>query len=330
MPITSFTSDIESLTMTVVADFTAPVERLWDAYLNPRSIEQFWGPVEYPATFFRHDGFVGGLSNYCMTGPNGDTSRGYWKWTAVAESSRFEVLDGFALEDGTPNDAMPEMRMVFEFAETALGSRVTTTTHFNSVEEIEKIIGMGMEEGLRSAMSQIDAVLADLAELVGVWDTELQLLGTNQARISRIIRGPIDAVWRAHTEPELLRQWQTGPDGWSMPECEMGATEGTSFKYTFRNDDSGETFGFVGEVIEVETPHRLVSTERFCTPDDPQGESSPETLNELTLNSCSSGTLLTYVITYPDTDTRAEILATGMVDGMEVSFDRLESRIDTM
>ena len=51
MPITSFTSDIESLTMTVVADFTAPVERLWDAYLNPRSIEQFWGPVEYPATF---------------------------------------------------------------------------------------------------------------------------------------------------------------------------------------------------------------------------------------------------------------------------------------
>lgn len=71
MPVTSVEKDTEALTMTIVADFPVPVSRLWDAYVDPRQIEKFWGPETYPATFLRHDVFPGGRSIYFMTGPGG-------------------------------------------------------------------------------------------------------------------------------------------------------------------------------------------------------------------------------------------------------------------
>ena len=165
MPITSVSSDANALTLTVVGDYPVPVERLWQAYADPRQLERFWGPETYPATFTRHDVEAGGRSEYYMTGPDGSTSRGWWRFLAVEPGRRIEVEDGFANEDGTPNDAMPSMRMVFTFEPTATGSRFTSVTHFPSLEAMRQLVEMGMEEGLRSAMGQLDGVLAEPAPL---------------------------------------------------------------------------------------------------------------------------------------------------------------------
>ena len=162
MPITAVTQDDEALTMTVVADFPVPLSRLWDAYTDPRTLERFWGPPTYPAVFTRHDMYPGGRSHSIMTGPDGDVSRGYWEYLAVTPLESFEVLDGFALADGSPNHDMPSMRMTFTFDETDEGSRMTNTTYFNTLEELEQLLGMGMAEGMRSAMGQMDDVLASL------------------------------------------------------------------------------------------------------------------------------------------------------------------------
>lgn len=327
MPITEVHTDPEALTMTVVADFTVPVKRLWDAYADPRQIERFWGPPEYPATFLRHDVFPGGLTNYRMEGPGGDVSCGYWEWVTVDAPRSFEVRDGFSNADGTPNADMPSMRMVFDFTETALGSRLITTTYFGSLEELEQLKGMGMEEGMRAAMGQIDAVVEDLASFAAGRATEAQLIGADQVRVSRVIRGTVEQVWRAHTDSALLQRWQLGPDGWSMPVCEFGAAPGQAVRTEWQNDESGERFGFVGEVIEAEAPHRLVTTERMISPEDPEGAHSPETLNEMSLTPVEGGTLLAYVITYPDAETREQVLETGMVDGMETGYARLEREV---
>jgi len=165
MPITAVSSDPNALTLTVVGDYPVPVERLWQAYADPRQLERFWGPETYPATFTRHDMEPGGRAEYYMTGPDGSTSRGWWRFVAVEPGRRFEVEDGFAHEDGSPNDAMPAMRMVFTFEPTDAGSRVTGVTHFPSVEAMQQLVEMGMEEGLRSAMGQLDGVLAEPAPL---------------------------------------------------------------------------------------------------------------------------------------------------------------------
>src|SRR5690349_8057453 len=163
MPITSVTPDAEALTLTVVGEYPVPVERLWAAYADPRQLERFWGPETWPATFMRHDMTAGGRSEYAMTGPDGSTSRGWWRFLAVEPGRRFEVEDGFAHEDGRPNDEMPSMRMVFTFEPTAAGSRVTSVTHFASLEAMERLVEMGMVEGLKSAMGQLDGVLTEPA-----------------------------------------------------------------------------------------------------------------------------------------------------------------------
>lgn len=328
MPVTSVTTDTndpQSPTLTIVADFTASLRRLWDAYTDPRQIEKFWGPPTYPATFTRHDAYPGGLSTYYMTGPEGDRSNGYWEWVSVEDPYSFVVKDGFADDDGVPNTDMPTMQMDFQFTETALGARVTTVTTFNSLEELEKLTEMGMVEGTKAAMSQIDDVLADLASFAAGRAAELQLVGENQARVARVVRGSVDQVWAAHTEAEILQQWQLGPDGWSMPVCITGTNVGDTYRSEWQNDETGERFGFTGEVTEISAPNRLVTTETMISPDNAEGAGNPETLNELTLTPVEGGTLVSYLITYPDAEVREQVIATGMVSGMEDGYVRLES-----
>ena len=160
MPIVDIRKDPEKLIMTVTAQFAAPVARVWAAYADPRQLERFWGPPEWPAKFERHDFTVGGRSEYVMTGPNGETSRGFWEFLSIDEPRAFEVKDGFLGPDGKQAPDMPTMRMRFTFEPHDGGTRMVTVTTFPSLEALEKLLGMGMEEGMKAAMAQIDDVLA--------------------------------------------------------------------------------------------------------------------------------------------------------------------------
>ena len=161
MPVVEIQKDTKALTMKVVAQFAAPVERVWAAYADPRQLERFWGPPQWPATFERHDFKVGGRSEYYMTGPNGEKSRGFWEFRSVEAPRSFEVKDGFLGPDGKPAPDMPTMQMRFTFEPHDGGTRMVTLTTFPSVEALEKLLAMGMEEGLKAAMGQIDGVLAE-------------------------------------------------------------------------------------------------------------------------------------------------------------------------
>ena len=323
MPVTSVDKDLEELTMTIVADFPVTVRRLWDAYVDPRQLEKFWGPPEWPATFTRHDIYPGGRSEYYMTGPDGTRSGGYWEYLSVVEGGSFEILDGFTDENGRPDPGMPTMRAVFSFEETDSGARLTTTTYFNSLDELERLIGMGMEEGTRSAMAQIDDVLADLRSFAADTGTQSQFLDDRTVRVTRILRGTPQQVWDAHHEPALLDRWFHGPDGWSLVGCRVASAPGetTRFEWAPGEGVEGEAFALVGEVIETDPPHREVFTETM------EGADAPPTRNEQTLTAVGDGTLMTLVITYDSAELRDMILGTGMVDGMEAGYRRLESEI---
>lgn len=321
MPVTSVTRDPDTLIMTVVADFSAPLRRLWDAYLDPRQLERFWGPPTYPAQFTRHDGASGGRSLYSMTGPEGDTHGGFWEWVSVDPLESFEVRDGFTLPDGSPNPELPAMRLVFRFESTDNGSRVTTVTHFDSLEDLERLLEMGMEEGLMQAMGQIDTVLADLASFAHDMATATQILSETQVRISRVIRGSAEDVWRAHTDPDLLPRWLLGPDGWTMPVCQVAAGVGDSYRYEWEREGGGDRFGFEGELLESAAPYRSVTTERMI------GMEGEGTRNEMTLTEVESGTLVSLLITFPNEELRDMVLGTGMTDGMETSYQRLEDGV---
>jgi uncharacterized protein YndB with AHSA1/START domain len=321
MPITAVTSDAAALTLTVTGDYPVPVERLWQAYADPRQLEKFWGPESWPATFTRHDMAAGGHSRFFMTGPDGSRSHGWWRFLAVEPGRRIEVEDGFADEDGRPDDAMPTMRLVFTFESTATGSRFTSVTYFPSVAAMEELVKMGVVEGLRSALGQLDDVLADLASFAADRATGAQLLSDTQVRISRVIRGTVQQVWRAHHDADLLQRWLLGPDGWTMPVCEVPSGVGDSYRYEWEATDGSNRFGFEGELLESDPPQRAVTTERMI------GMAGPGTVNEMTLTPHPAGTLLTLVITYPSAEVRDIVLGTGMTDGMESSYARLEREV---
>lgn len=321
MPITAVISDADALTVTVVGDYPVPVERLWEAWSDPRQIERFWGPETWPATFTRHDMAAGGRSQYYMTGPDGSRSHGWWRFVALEEGRLIEVEDGFSHADGRPNDNMPSMRMVITFEPTADGSRFRNVTYFPSVEAMEELVKMGMMEGLRSALGQMDGVLTDLATFAAERPTAAQVLSYTQVRISRVIRGTVEQVWRAHHDKELLQRWLLGPDGWTMPVCEVPSAVGDTYRYEWEADDGSNRFGFEGELLESEPPYRAVTTERMI------GMDGEATVNELTLTAAPAGTLMTLVITYPNAEVRDMVLGTGMTNGMERSYVRLETEV---
>lgn len=320
MPVTSIDKDPENLMMTIVADFPVPVRRLWDAYADPRQLEKFWGPPEYPATFTRHDLYPGGRSEYFMTGPAGNRSFNFWEFLSVAEGESFEIISGFADENGEPNTHMPTMRMHFTFEESAQGSRLVGHTTFNSLEEMEQLIGMGMVEGTKAAMAQIDDVVADLASFAAGRALEATLIGETHVRISRVVRGTPQQVWEAHHNAELIRRWLYCPEGWSMTDCQAPAGAGSRYRYAFEPgpDAEGEAFALVGEVLESEPPRRTVFLE---TMEDIEG---PPARNEQTFTPVEGGTLLSLVIAYASAEHRDIVLGTGMTDGIEISYSRLD------
>lgn len=323
MPITEVVSNAEALTLTITADYPVPVTRLWDAYVDPRQLERFWGPKEWPATFTRHDMCVGGESHYYMTGPDGTMSRGMFRIVSMEPYRYFESEDVFTDEQGRANPDMPSMRMRFSFEATATGSRFVSVTWFTSLESMEQLVQMGMIEGTRSAMSQIDDVLTDLKTFANELPTTAQLLSDTQVRVSRVIRGTADQVWRAHHEPALMQQWLLGPDGWTMPVCQVAARVGERYRYEWASADESQRFGFEGELLESSAPTRAVTTEQMI------GTDGPATRNELTLTTVQGGTLLSIVITYPNKELRDMILGTGMTLGMEASYARLEHDVLT-
>ncbi len=319
MPVTDITTDAENLTMTLTADFDAPAERLWHALTDPRQLERFWGPPGWPATFTAFDFTVGGRARYHMTSPRGEASRGAWEFISIDAPARFEVIDTFVDENGAPLDGFPPgMRMLFQVDETASGSRLTNTTFFDSLEALEQVVAMGAIEGSRMAISQLDAVLHDLRAYAQGKGTRSEILDDQHVRITRLIEGPRELVWRAHHDPALLQQWLLGPDGWQMVECEVGDT----YRYVWQQgDDESTRFGFEGETVYSEEPWRAVTTERMI------GMDGPGTLNDLQLYEEDGATLLTLLIEYPDKETRDIVLATGMTEGMEASYARLEESV---
>jgi len=157
--ITSVEKDLETLTLTLVADFEAPVERVWELWADPRKLERWWGPPTHPATFERHELSPGGDVAYFMTGPEGDVHRGWWKVGAVEPPRSLEFTDGFADQDGNPVDSMGTTTARVELSARDGGTRMEMRSTFESREQMQKMSEMGMEQGLREAVEQMDALL---------------------------------------------------------------------------------------------------------------------------------------------------------------------------
>jgi uncharacterized protein YndB with AHSA1/START domain len=159
MTVVSTEKDAKNLRLTMVADFAATPEQVWELWEDARKLERWWGPPTYPATFPRHDFVVGGESRYFMTGPEGETPHGWWRIEAIDKPRRLEFANGLAGDDGEPVPGVEPMPGYVTFEPHEGGTRMTAVTQFVDVEQMETMLGMGMQEGMAQAISQMDGLL---------------------------------------------------------------------------------------------------------------------------------------------------------------------------
>jgi uncharacterized protein YndB with AHSA1/START domain len=160
MSVISVEKDIERLTLLLVAEFDAPIERVWQLWSDPRQLEQWWGPPTHPAAVGKHELTVGGEVNYVMTGPEGEKSRGWWRISSVNPPRWLEFTDGFATEDGTPNPDMPTTEVQVRLIERSGRTRMELRFAFASSEHMAMLERWGAFDVFPLSVGQMDAVLA--------------------------------------------------------------------------------------------------------------------------------------------------------------------------
>jgi len=164
MTVTDVRKDTDAATMQITTEYAATTDQVWRLWDDPRLLERWWGPPTYPATVVQHDLTAGGTIRYFMTSPEGERYHGLWEVRDVEPAKLLVVDDKFADEDGTVNTELPTTAMQVTIAEReGGGTTMTILSTFASTEAMAKVLEMGMEEGIRQALGQTDALLADAA-----------------------------------------------------------------------------------------------------------------------------------------------------------------------
>lgn len=159
MSIVSVEKDYDRLSLTLIVEFDAAIERVWQLWADPRQLERWWGPPTHPATVVTHDLVPGGVVTYVLIGPDGAKSRGWWHVTSVEPPRSLGFIDGWANEDGTPNPEMPTTRVQAQLTERGPGTRMELRFLFESREHMEQLERWGAFDVLPQAVDQMDDVL---------------------------------------------------------------------------------------------------------------------------------------------------------------------------
>lgn len=157
---------------------------------------------------------------------------------------------------------------------------------------------------------------------------EVSLPSDTEVRVTRGFKAPRTLVWQAHTDPELLKRWMHGYPGWSLPVCEMDVRPGGKYLWRWRSDEDGQEMGFFGEFKEVDAPAKLTYDQCFAPGEGDIGGAMPVdnfTMIRNTFTEKSGITTLVTLMDFGSKEARDAAVSTGMTDGMETSYERLDT-----
>jgi uncharacterized protein YndB with AHSA1/START domain len=156
---------------------------------------------------------------------------------------------------------------------------------------------------------------------------EVSLPSDTEVRVSRSFHAPRTLVWQAHTDPKLLKRWMHGYPGWSLPVCEMDVRPGGKYRWRWRSDENGQEMGFFGTFKEVEAPAKL-AYDQYYDPGDFGGGGAMPTDPTMIRSAYAEKNGVTTLVTLMDfgsKEARDAAVSTGMTDGMETSYERLDT-----
>lgn len=148
-----------------------------------------------------------------------------------------------------------------------------------------------------------------------------------EVRVTRTFDAPRQLVWDAHTKPDLVRRWQ-GYGGWDMPVCDMDVRVGGTYKWQWRNLEDGTRFGFFGTFTAVDSPSAIVHEQHYDPGDiDTAMPEGDPCIVSLELSEQDGVTTLVCTLTFASAAARDAAVSTGMTDGMEHSYTRLDDLV---
>jgi uncharacterized protein YndB with AHSA1/START domain len=289
----------------------APRELVWKAWTDPNHITQWWGPNGFSTTTKEFDLRAGGTWRFTMHGPDG---RDYPNRIVYTEVSKPERISYKHAGEDEYADIQFEACVTFE----AEGSKTKVTLHslFATKEELDFVVKEhGALEGAQQTLERLDAFVGRTF-VSPMHNVRISLPSDVEARMKRTLSAPRELVFDAWTQPRHITKWMLGPDGWTMPICEVDLRPGGTWRFVWRRED-GTEMPMHGVYREIRRPERLVNTEHW-------GEPWPETINTLLLTDKNGETEISLTILYPSKAARDAAIQTGMKDGAEMSFDRLE------
>jgi uncharacterized protein YndB with AHSA1/START domain len=156
---------------------------------------------------------------------------------------------------------------------------------------------------------------------------QASLPSDTEVLVKRSFDAAADLVWQAYTEPELVRRWLLGPPGWSMPICEMDVRVGGRYRWRWRDDQDGKEFGFAGEFQEVAPHSKLVHTQVYDPGDLGDSMGQEGAMVTVSFEEADGVTSVTTTIKFASKEDRDAAFSTGMTDGMEMGYQRLDQML---
>jgi uncharacterized protein YndB with AHSA1/START domain len=157
---------------------------------------------------------------------------------------------------------------------------------------------------------------------------QVTLPSDREVKVTRSFKAPRALVYRAYTEPDLVRRWLLGPPGWSMPVCEMDVRVGGRFRWRWRSEQNGREFGFTGTFRGLQPPSKIVHTEAYDAGTVGDGYPANDAIVTVTFAEDRGVTTLTTLIDFGSKEARDAAVATGMTGGMELSYQLLDRLLE--
>jgi uncharacterized protein YndB with AHSA1/START domain len=151
---------------------------------------------------------------------------------------------------------------------------------------------------------------------------QVTLPGDCEILVTRELAAPRALVYDAHTKPGMVQRWLHGPDDWEMSRCEIDLRVGGRYRYQWRQLDGAVEFAAGGKFLEIVPGEKIVSTEAFEGPMN-MGEAT----NTLAFSERDGKTIVTLLMRYPTQAIRDAAIKTGMNEGIEMGYARLDAQL---
>ncbi len=154
----------ENNTITIQREFAANKQLVWDCHTKSELLNQWFAPKPFTTKTKHMDFREGGYWHYAMIDPEGTE---YWAradYRRINPIDGYNLLDAFCDESGEVNPELPRAEWDVVFRAAGENTVVETLVTYASLQALETVIEMGMQEGLASTLERLDELLETLGK----------------------------------------------------------------------------------------------------------------------------------------------------------------------